>query len=156
MVKIAGLPEGLNGQDSGHSPLERTKSILGIKDDRATIALKATDDGRLKVEVSEAEVRILAVDKITAITILSGVQTVVTYTILSTDRQIQSITGSGTIYAKFEVFRNAVRMDTLRSGPIRNVQFEPFKVDTGDIIELKVSHQRPTASGDFEGTIRGI
>ncbi len=156
MVKIAGLPEGVNGQDSGHSPLERTKSILGIKADRATIALQATDDGRLKVEISEAEVRVLAVNKILSITSGSGVQTIVTYTILSTDLQIQCITGSGTIYAKFEIFRNGTRLDTQRSGPSRNVKFEPFKVDTGDIVELKVSHTRPTASGDFEGTVRGL
>lgn len=125
MAKIAGAPEGFNGEESGHSPLERTKSILGVKADRATVALQATDDGILKVAPIEgvstssllhtgSASAIAAATPTTVTTFVAGAATVVRKVLVSTDASA----------CDFELRKNGSDIGIKRTNGDLNVEFE--------------------------------
>lgn len=83
--------------------------------------------------------------------------TIVTYT-ATTARQISRISCSGNVYGKFQVFKNTILIDTIRSGPERSEQLlftAPINLVTTDIVDVKVTHYQTGVSGDFESTIYG-
>lgn len=83
--------------------------------------------------------------------------TIVTYTAPS-DQAISSITVSGTVYAKYQLFFNTLLIETRRGGPERTLVFEfnnPLTINTGDILDVKVTQFNVGQTADFESTIYG-
>jgi len=66
---------------------------------------------------------------------------------------------SGEDYAKFFVTINASDIDIRRSGPDRNVTFDytgaPYKLVSGDVVDIKVEHYNTGSLVDFDATIYG-
>lgn len=153
------------GDESVLSPNGTNQSsLLGAEEGTEKARRILTDaDGyvltHLKKDSSAAGagIKVLAVNEITNVS-ASSEQTVVTYTAGATDRIITSIECSGTIYARFEVYKNVTtRIATLRTSPGNlNVKFDPIDIVDGDVIDVKVFHVNDANTGDFEGTIRGV
>lgn len=83
--------------------------------------------------------------------------TIVTYT-ATADKSITSITVSGTLYAKFQLFFNTVLIETRRGGPERTLVFEfnaPLTLNSGDILDVKVIHFDVGHTAEFESTVYG-
>jgi hypothetical protein len=84
-------------------------------------------------------------------------QTIVTYT-AGSNKSISLISVSGTVYAKFQLYRNATLIETRRGGPDRTLTFEwskPLHLNTGDILDVKVIHYSIGTVAEFESTIYG-
>jgi len=84
-------------------------------------------------------------------------QTIVTYTAV-TDKLVSLISVSGTVYAKFQIYRNATLIDTRRGGPDRTMTFEwskPLKLTASDILDVKVTHYNTGVTAEFESTVYG-
>jgi hypothetical protein len=83
--------------------------------------------------------------------------TVVTYTAPS-DKQVSSVTVSGTVYAKFQLFLNTILIETRRGGPERTLVFEfnnPLVLNSGDVLDVKVTHYQTGLTAEFESTVYG-
>ena len=85
----------------------------------------------------------------------NSLQVLISYTVTATDKGITKISCSGTDYAKFELYKNSGLLETLRSGPDRNIQFGPLSIVENDIIEVKVIHYVIGDTNNFEATIYG-
>jgi len=84
--------------------------------------------------------------------------TIVTYTAAALTK-VTRISTSGTVYAKFQLFKNTTLIETKRSGPDRSMDFlftSPLKLAIGDIIDVKVTHYQTGELADFEATIYGV
>lgn len=84
-------------------------------------------------------------------------QTIVTYT-AGLDKLVSLISVSGTVYAKFQLYRNATLIETRRGGPDRTLTFEwskPLLLNAGDILDVKVTHYNVGIVAEFESTIYG-
>lgn len=82
--------------------------------------------------------------------------TIVTHT-APTKQLISHISVSGSVYAKFQLFKNAALLETRRGGPDRSLVFEfckPLKLEAGDILDVKVTHYVNTTE-EFEATVYG-
>lgn len=90
--------------------------------------------------------------------VLDGVTTtIVTYT-AAVKTLISHITVSGTVYAKYQLYKNATLIETRRGGPDRTLVFgflRPLKLQATDILDVKVTHYVTTSTADFESTIYG-
>jgi len=136
---------------------------LGSTDSDETRRIRTDDNGRLLVNVetgtiisSESSVLPLATDDSQNV-IDNTLTTIVTYT-AATDKKISKISVSGTDYAKFQLFLNAVLFETKRSGPERSLDFNfdnPLALSSGDILDVKVTHYATGLLADFESTIYG-
>lgn len=66
---------------------------------------------------------------------------------------------SGDDYAKYYLVLNTVTIDTRRSGPDRNLQFDftgaPLALVSGDVIDIKVEHFSVGQLLDFDSTVYG-
>ena len=84
--------------------------------------------------------------------------TLVSFTMTIADKDITRISCSGEFYAKFDIFVNTVRKETLRSGPSRNVEFtfQNFVFSVGDIVDVKVTHAYTGKTPEFNTTIYGF
>jgi len=83
--------------------------------------------------------------------------TIVTFT-ASVKTLLSLISVSGTVYAKFQLFKNATLIETRRGGPERTLTFEfskPLRILTGDILDVKVTHYQTGESAEFESTVYG-
>ena len=94
-----------------------------------------------------------------AVTIVpSGTDTtVLTYTALA-DTVLTNIFCSGTYYAKWTLRVNTVDEIVQRTGPDRNQPFQftaPWKILSGDVIDVRVIHAYTGETADFEATIMG-
>ena len=116
-------------------------------------------DGSINVNagtLSIAPVSALVVGGVTSIT-PSTLTTIATFT-ASAAINISKVSVSGTDYAKFQLFKNTVLIDTKRSGPERSIEFNynnPLKLIATDIIDIKVTHYVIGTMADFEATIYG-
>lgn len=84
--------------------------------------------------------------------------TIVTYTAYETKTLLSSITVSGTLYAKFQLFFNTILIETRRGGPDRTLVFtfdHPLKMVDGDILDVKVTHYDVGQTADFDSTVYG-
>lgn len=76
-----------------------------------------------------------------------------------TFKNLTLVSVSGEDYAKFFITINGSDIDIRRSGPDRNVTFDytgaPFKLVTGDVVDVKVEHFTVGELIDFEATIYG-
>ena len=83
--------------------------------------------------------------------------TIVTYT-APIAKQVTKISCGGTVYGKFQLFKNTVLFDTHRSAPDRTIQlvFEPgLALAAGDALDVKVTHFQTGLMEYFEATIYG-
>jgi hypothetical protein len=116
-------------------------------------------DGSINVNagtLSIAPVSALAVGGITGIP-ANTLTTIVTFT-ASVAINLSKIAVSGTDYAKFQLFKNTVLIETKRSGPERSMDFNfsnPLKLVATDIIDVKVTHYVTGILADFESTVYG-
>lgn len=81
--------------------------------------------------------------------------TLVTMVANGYNRLVQ-ISVSGTAYAKFQLFINSTLKETRRSGPDRNLYFtynHPIRLNSGDVVDLKVTHYNAGTLENFEATI---
>ena len=65
---------------------------------------------------------------------------------------------SGTVYGKFQLFLNTVLIETRRGGPDRTLIFEfnnPLLLNSGDILDVKVTHYTIGQTAEFESTVYG-
>lgn len=83
--------------------------------------------------------------------------TIVTFT-APNNFLLGNIVTSGTTYAKYQLYLNLVLIDTRRGGPERTMIFtfpSPLQMNTGDILDVKVTHYDTAQTADFESTIYG-
>lgn len=119
------------------------------------VNLRGTTDSD-PIHTSEVIVNALAVDAETNVPDNSQT-TIVTYTVIA-DTRLSKIVVSGTDYAKFELFKNAVLVETRRTGPERNLDFNfdnPLMLSTGDVLDVKVTHYNTGVLANFESTVYG-
>lgn len=108
-------------------------------------------------DASALEVHAIAGNAITNIpdNVLS---TIVTFTGIAAKILVASVTVSGTVYAKYQLFFNTVLMETRRGGPDRTLVFifdHPLKMASGDILDVKVEHYNVGDTADFDSTVYG-
>jgi len=84
--------------------------------------------------------------------------TIVTFTASAPKTLLSLISVSGTVYAKFQLYKNAALIETRRGGPERTLTFEfskPLRLLNGDILDVKVTHYQTGESAEFESTVYG-
>lgn len=107
-------------------------------------------------DISNLVVNALAGGSVTGVsdTVLT---TICTYT-AAQDRYVSHISVSGTVYAKYQIYLNMNLLETRRGGPDRTLVFEwnkPLHLNSGDILDVKVTHFVTGASEEFEATVYG-
>jgi hypothetical protein len=79
--------------------------------------------------------------------------------VASTFENLTMVTATGEDYAKFFVTLNGTDIDVRRSGPDRNIVFDftgaPYKLVSGDVVDVKVEHFNTGELVDFDATIYG-
>lgn len=155
-------PENVGGDEPTASPTKNQNSLLGAERGTQFVRRLETDANRnLYVRIAAddslpAPVSALAGSSISGVT-ASTLSTILTYTVTS-DVKLTRIGVSGTDYAKFQIFRNTVLIETKRSGPDRSLDFiftSPLGLVSGDVLDIKVTHYAPGVLADFESTIYG-
>jgi hypothetical protein len=118
------------------------------------------DSGRTRVTADDSaaglEVDALAGGAITGVNANSQT-TIVTYT-APAKKLLSHISVSGTVYAKFQLYKNTVLLETRRGGPDRTLVFEflrPLKLAATDILDVKVTHYQTGETAEFESTVYG-
>ena len=85
--------------------------------------------------------------------------TILTKTADASFSNISIISVSGDDYAKFTLVINGSTIDTRRSGPDRNLQFDftsnPLQIAVGDIVDMKVEHFFTGDLLNFDASIYG-
>lgn len=155
--------EVLNGDDPTHSPQKTQNTILGAeRGSQLAKRLETDSQNNLYVRVAADDtsagllVSPLAVGTQTGVT-ANTLTTITTYAAI-VQTQISMISCSGTVYAKFQLFKNTVSIDVRRSGPDRSIQFgfeSPLVLVPGDILDVKVTHYVVGSLEDFEATVYG-
>ena len=118
------------------------------------------DSGRIHVtgddSASGLEVDALAGNAISGVT-ASSQATIVTYT-APAKKLLSLISVSGTVYAKYQLYKNTVLLETRRGGPDRTLTFEynkPLRMLATDILDVKVTHFQTSITAEFESTVYG-
>lgn len=118
------------------------------------------DSGRIVVSADESaaglEVDALASNAATGVPV-DTLTTIVTYTAPS-KKLVSHITVSGTVYAKYQLFKNTTLIETRRGGPDRTLVFgfmRPLRLNASDILDVKVTHYSPGTGEEFESTVYG-
>jgi len=79
--------------------------------------------------------------------------------VAGTFENLTLVSVSGENYAKFFITINAADIDIRRSGPDLNLDFSytgaPYKLNPGDIVDVKVEHFNVGKLVDFDATIYG-
>jgi hypothetical protein len=149
------------GDEATYSPAKIQHSLLGSeRGTQHTKRFELDANNNLFVRIAGDDSKILvaplAVGNVTNIPDGTLI-TIVTYTAPS-DKKITKISVSGTDYAKFQLFKNTVLIDTKRSGPERSVEFvfsDALSLANSDILDVKVTHYAPSVLADFESTVYG-
>jgi len=116
-----------------------------------------TGGGGGSSDAAALEVRPLAGNAVTNV-VDNVLTTIVTFTASAPKTLIASVTVSGTLYAKFQLFFNTVLIETRRGGPDRTLTFtfdHPLKMVNGDILDVKVTHYNVGQTADFDSTVYG-
>ena len=90
----------------------------------------------------------------------STLTTIVTQSyVLGTFENLTLVSVSGEDYAKYYIVINTVTVDVRRSGPDRNLTFDytgaPYKLNPGDVVDVKVEHFVSGSLIDFDATVYG-
>lgn len=149
----------LDGDESVISPRQSQESLLASRRGTdETKRIETDDTGNLHVSVSASSVTSSPLASGAQTGVLNGVlTTITTYTAVAAV-SVSRIGCSGTVYAKFQLFKNASLVETKRSGPDRSVDFlfpSPLGLVAADVIDVKVTHYYTPDTGDFEATIYG-
>lgn len=154
-----------NGDDASFSPQKTQTSLLGTeRGSDSTRRLETDVNNNLYVRVAAddstpggtAGVSPLATGAVTGVP-ATTTTTIVTFTAVVATR-VTKISCGGTIYAKFQLFKNTVLFDTHRSGPDRGLEllFNPgLALAPGDILDVKLTHYQTGLMEDFEATVYG-
>lgn len=118
------------------------------------------DSGRIIVAADESaaglEVDSLAGGQVTGVA--DNTQTtIVTYT-AAAKTLLSHISVSGTLYGKYQLYKNTVLLETKRGGPDRTLVFEflrPLRLNASDILDVKVTHYQTGELLDAEATVYG-
>lgn len=156
-------PEHIAGDEQTESPQKHQQSLLGAERGTQLARRLETDSERnLYVHVAADDtvaptsVSALAYDDVTGIP-ASTTTTILTYTAPAA-KKLTRIAVSGTDYAKFQLFLNAVLIETRRSSPERSLDFlftSPLALAASDILDVKVTHYAPGVLADFESSVYG-
>lgn len=79
--------------------------------------------------------------------------------VLNTFHNLVILSVSGTTTAKYYLRINTVDVDTRRTSPGRNLQFDftgaPLALSPGDIVDVQVEHFNTSSVEDFDATVYG-
>jgi hypothetical protein len=151
-----------DGDEHSHSPKKTHDSILATERGTDYTRRIETDANRnVYVNVAGNSALPASVD-----TLATGTQTGVASSLLTTivtftagsAKKITKVSVSGTEYAKFQLFKNTGLIETKRTGPDRSVDFifsSPLVMNTGDILDVKVTHFYIGNTLDVEASIYG-
>lgn len=152
-----------DGDEVTHAPTKGDRSLLGAeRGTQFTRRLETDVDRNLFVHVADddtappSSVAVLATGSAANVPD-STLTTIVTYT-AAVAKKVTRISVSGTMYGKFQLFRNTVLIETKRTSPERSADFVfdvPFGMAPGDILDVKVTQYQIGLLGDFESTIYG-
>ena len=157
--------QGGDGDDATYAPQKNDRSLLAAeRGTQNTRRLQTDADRNLYVRVAAddstpgagAGISPLASGAATAVP-ASTLTTITTYTAASATR-VTKISCGGSVYAKFQLFKNTVLIDTHRSGPDRAIQlvFDPgLALAPGDVLDVKVTHYVTGSMEEFEATVYG-
>jgi hypothetical protein len=129
---------------------------LTAEDIAALLAQFTFLSSRLLVDTNVSPISPIAIGSITSIP-ANTLTTIVTFT-ASSNINLSRIAVSGTDYAKFQLFKNTILIETQRSGPERSLNFSfnnPLKLVATDILDVKVTHYATGILADFESTVYG-
>ena len=147
----------LDSDDAAIGLSATDRSLLGtIPGTDRTRRIAVDDNGSISATVVNSTINVLANGSVTSVP-LSTLSTIVTYT-ATVPTYISRLSMSGSIYAKFQIFKNMSLIETVRTGPSRNaeLEFRPgFDLSTSDILDIKVVHYQVGLLEDFEATIYG-
>jgi hypothetical protein len=151
-----------DGDEHSHSPHKTHDSILATERGTDYTRRIETDANRnVYVNVASNSALPASVD-----TLATGTQTGVAANLLTTivtftagsAKKITKVSVSGTEYAKFQLFKNTGLIETKRTGPDRSVDFifnSPLVMNTGDILDVKVTHFYIGNTLEVEASIYG-
>lgn len=154
--------QGGDGDDPTYSPQKTQNSLLGAeRGSQNTRRLETDSERNLYVHVAADDSTPLGVSPLAsgAVTSVpaSTLTTIVTFTAVGAVKATK-ISCGGSIYAKFQLFKNTVLIDTHRSGPDRAIQlvFNPgLALAPGDVLDIKVTHYVTGSLEEFEATVYG-
>ncbi len=151
----------LDGDEAAVSPRQTTIGLLGHeRGTDKTRRIETDTDGNVYTHVaadSSASVSPLVVGAVTNVPD-NTLTTIVTFT-ATVVTKITRISCSGTIYGKFQLFKNTTLIETIRSGPDRTVFIEfnsPLSFIATDVLDVKVTHFAPSLLENFEATVYGV
>lgn len=157
-------PSDVNdGDEPSHSPNKSQNSLLGTErgsDFTRRIETDANNNLYVRVAADDTadaiSVSPLVVGSATSVP-ATTLTTIATYSAVAITR-LTRISCSGTVYAKFQLFKNTALIDTVRSGPDRSIVFDfkaPLVLAASDVLDVKVTHYNTSLLEDFEATIYG-
>lgn len=158
-----------DGDEHSHSPKKTHDSILATeRDTDYTRRIETDTDRNVYVHIAADDTTVsggsgipgsvdtLATGSQTGVT-ANLLTTIVTYTAGATSK-ITRIGASGTEYAKYQLFKNTNLIETKRTGPERSIDFifnSPLIMNSGDIVDVKVTHFYTGNTVDFEASVYG-
>lgn len=152
-----------DGDEPTHAPTKSDHSLLGAeRGTQNTRRLETDDERNLYVHVADDDTALPSSVAILATSSAANVPdstltTIVTYTAVAATK-ITRIAVSGTMYGKFQLFKNTVLFETRRTSPERSTDFafnSPLSLALGDILDVKVTQFQIGLLGDFESTVYG-
>lgn len=150
------------GDEPTFAPTKNDRGLLGAErgtDQTRRIELDSARNLYVHVAANDAalsSVTALAGGSITAIP-AATLSTIVTYTAPAI-KKVARIGVSGTIYGTYQLFINTILVETRRSSPARSMDFLfdiPLLMNSGDVMDIKVTHQFTAQLEDFNSTIYG-
>lgn len=168
-LNFPNYPEHIQGDEPTYAPTKSDHTLLGSERGTQLSRRLETDPAR-NLYVHLADITDGVFDGIfvpSSVSAIAGgsvtnvsdntLTTILTHTAAVATR-LTRIGVSGTDYAKFQLFLNAVLIETKRSGPARSLDFSftsPLSMDGGDVLDVKVTHYATGVLADFESTIYG-
>ncbi len=149
----------LDGDEASYSPHKTQHSLLATeRGTDFTRRIETDGSNNLFVSVGALGVSVQAIAASAQVNVPDGsLTTIVTHT-AATTQKVTRVSVGGTDYAKFQLFKNTVLIETRRSGPERVIDFRfdvPLGLASGDILDVKVTHFNTGVLADFEATIYG-
>lgn len=146
-----------DGDEASYAPTKNDRSLLGTeRGTDYTRRIETDDNNNLYTRDGKAPIEstVLNNGAVTSVT-ATTLTTIVTYTAPSA-KGVTRISCSGTDYAKYSLVLNTSTIEYKRSGPDRNIEFGPMKLNTNDVLDIKVEHFNTGLTGNFEATIWGV
>lgn len=149
--------ERLDGDEPTSAPTKNDRSLLGTERGTDSARRLQVDSKRnlyTRDAIAGGNATVLNNGAITTVS-SATLAPIVSYTAPSA-KTVTRISASGSEYAKFRLVLNTSTIEYKRSGPDRNVEFGPFALASGDVLDVKVEHFATGETADFESTIWGV